>query len=214
MHYSMWSKHGGKWRDRRREKHCHFSFSWIACVAWRFCRAGRTSGVFQVAPAPISSRFLYPRPPLLLSAPNQNRHATQAISWMKTTTQTWGLKLKSNDFQSYPREKQQLMEEKHADSIRKVLCKSFIQWFWELNLRSFKYWVDCFDLLRLSVFFCCCWSTLKWKFRNITKHFKSGPSGNQLVLFSLESWCRPRRTSGLYKENKTNCFPWDLTSSV
>ena len=32
----------------------------------------------NVAPAPISSRFLCPRPPLLLSAPNQNRHATQA----------------------------------------------------------------------------------------------------------------------------------------
>ena len=32
----------------------------------------------------------------------------------------------------------------------------------------------------------------------------SGPSGNQLVLFSLES-CR---------ENKTNCFPRDLTLSV
>ena len=66
----------------------HFYFS-IACVAWRFCRAGRRSGeaarkiktacpVFQVAPAPISSRFLCPRPPLLLSLPNQNRHATQA----------------------------------------------------------------------------------------------------------------------------------------
>ena len=26
----------------------------------------------------VSSRFLCPRPPLLLSAPNQNRHATQA----------------------------------------------------------------------------------------------------------------------------------------
>jgi len=36
--------------------------------------------VFQVAPTPISSRFLCPRPPLLLSAPNQNRHATQAIN--------------------------------------------------------------------------------------------------------------------------------------
>ena len=34
----------------------------------------------QVAPAPISSRFLCPRPPLLLSSPNQNRHATQATS--------------------------------------------------------------------------------------------------------------------------------------
>ena len=32
----------------------------------------------KVAPAPNSPRFLCPRPPLLLSAPNQNRHATQA----------------------------------------------------------------------------------------------------------------------------------------
>ena len=36
--------------------------------------------VFQVTSAPISSRFLCPRQPLLLSAPNQNRHATQAIN--------------------------------------------------------------------------------------------------------------------------------------
>ena len=59
----------------------------VACVAWRFCRAGRGSGVaanfarearVQVASVPISSRFFCPRPPLLLSAPNQNRHATQA----------------------------------------------------------------------------------------------------------------------------------------
>jgi len=28
-----------------------------------------------------------------------------------------------------PEEKQQLVEEKDADNIRKVLCKSFIQWF-------------------------------------------------------------------------------------
>ena len=50
IHYSTWSKHGGKWHDRRWEKHCQFSFS-----------------------------------------------------WMNTTTPTWSLKLKSNDFQSYPR---------------------------------------------------------------------------------------------------------------
>ena len=60
----------------------------LACVAWRFCRAGRTercsreirarSPREKVASAPISSRFLCPRPPSLLSAPNQNRHATQA----------------------------------------------------------------------------------------------------------------------------------------
>ena len=63
----------------------------LARVARWFCRAGRTSAEarenerrsreknktrFSVAPDPISSRFLCPRPPLLLS--NQNRHATQA----------------------------------------------------------------------------------------------------------------------------------------
>ena len=34
----------------------------------------------EVAPAPISSWFLFPRPPLLLSVPNQNHHATQAMT--------------------------------------------------------------------------------------------------------------------------------------
>ena len=53
----------------------------LACVAWRFCRAGR---------APISSRFLCPRPPLLLSAPNQNRHATQATN-APEVKRTWYL---------------------------------------------------------------------------------------------------------------------------
>ena len=69
----------------------------LVCVAWRFCRAGRRRGVGSPrnsrakrartsgeaarkikTSAPISSRFLCRRPPLLLSAPNQNRHATQA----------------------------------------------------------------------------------------------------------------------------------------
>ena len=36
-----------------------------------------------VRPGPISSRFLCPRLPLLLSAPNQNRHATQATGSQK-----------------------------------------------------------------------------------------------------------------------------------
>ena len=63
----------------------------IACVAWRFCRAGRTSGV--VAPAPISSRFLYPRLPLLLSAPNQNRHATQATDTKMSQTKSHNVPL-------------------------------------------------------------------------------------------------------------------------
>ena len=60
----------------------------LAFVAWRFCQAGRMSGQaarkikIQVARAPISSQFLCPRPSLLLSAPNQNRHATQAnVFW-------------------------------------------------------------------------------------------------------------------------------------
>ena len=35
----------------------------------------------KVVPAPVSSRFLCPCPPLLLSAPNQNRHATKATSF-------------------------------------------------------------------------------------------------------------------------------------
>ena len=39
--------------------------------------AARKMKTFQVAPAPISSRFLCPRPPLLFSALNRNRHATQ-----------------------------------------------------------------------------------------------------------------------------------------
>ena len=47
----------------------------------------RDRHAFQVAPAPISSRFLCPRPPLLLSAPNQNRHATQAsLTWFQAFT--------------------------------------------------------------------------------------------------------------------------------
>ena len=130
IYYSKWSEHGGKWRDRRREKHCQFSFSWMNATTF-------------------------------------------------TITQTWSLKLKSNDFQ-------QLVEEKDADNIRKVLFKSFIQWLWELNLCSYKYRV---------VLFCCCWSTLEWKSRNITKHLMSGPSG-KLVLFSLQSWCFPRLRLG------------------
>ena len=42
--------------------------------------------VFQVAPAPISLWFLFPRPPLLFSAPNQNHHAAQAKNMLKEDT--------------------------------------------------------------------------------------------------------------------------------
>ena len=84
---------------------------------------------------------------------NTARSCQFSFSWMNTTTQTRSLKLKSKVI---PEEKQQLVEEKDADNIRKVLCKSFIQWFWELNLCCYKYRVDCFGSLRL--FSCCCWS--------------------------------------------------------
>ena len=39
-------------------------------------------------------------------------------------------------FKVVPEEKHQLVEEKDIDNIRKVLCKSFIQWFEELNLST------------------------------------------------------------------------------
>ena len=71
------------------------------------------------------------------------------------TTQTWRFRLKSKAtiFKVILEEKQQLVEEKDADNVRKILYKSFIQWFWELILFSYKYRVHCFDPLRL--FFCC-----------------------------------------------------------
>ena len=211
--------------------------------------------VFQVAPAPISSRFLCPRPPLLLSAPNQNRHATQAMDmtnlvprelhlvsdkykqytsysathgrYLIFTELTLGLhhiafvalliaesqmvlgllgrvatrgsnkkgrkntacshfqgwtqqhkhkasRVKATIFKAIPEEKQHLVEEKDAANIGKVLCKSFIQWFWELNLCSYKYRVECLfwlaPVIRLLL--------LKWKSRNITKHLMSDPKRN------------------------------------
>ena len=45
----------------------------------------------------------------------------------------------------------------------------------------------------------------------------SGQSGNQLVLFCLESSCFPRLRLWKHqdsRENKTNCFPRGLTLSV
>ena len=59
----------------------------VTCAARRFCRehdwAAKQQKRAQSSrerggnPAPISSRFLCPRPPFLFSAPNQNRHAIQ-----------------------------------------------------------------------------------------------------------------------------------------
>ena len=45
---------------------------------------------------------------------------------MKTTAQTQSL---NKAKKAIPEENQQLVEEKDADNIRKVLCKSLIQWF-------------------------------------------------------------------------------------
>ena len=45
------------------------------------------------------------------------------------TTKTRNLKLKATIFKVIPEEQQQLVQEKDADNIRKVLCKSSIQWF-------------------------------------------------------------------------------------
>ena len=59
-----------------------------------------------------------------------------------------------------------------------------------------------------------CYSFEVKRFRNTTKHWRSGPSGNQLVFFSREPWCFPRQSRGKHqdsRENKTNCFPRDLT---
>ena len=41
------------------------------------------------APAPISSRFLCPRPPILLSAPNQNLYATQGSPRLSLLCRSW-----------------------------------------------------------------------------------------------------------------------------
>ena len=82
--------------------------------------------------------------------------------------------LKATIFKAIPEEKQHLVEEKGAANIGKVLCKSFIQWFWELNLCSYKYRVECLfwlaPVIRLLL--------LKWKSRNITKHLMSDPKRN------------------------------------
>ena len=52
--------------------------STLTCVAWRFCRAGRRSGV---ATKNFRSNLLaVSLPSPAFSSPNQNRHATQATS--------------------------------------------------------------------------------------------------------------------------------------
>ena len=65
-------------------------FWFLSCVAWLFCRDHFWSAKPQAkfALAPISLRFLCPRPLLLLCAPNQNRHATQTI-WFFSFPTSW-----------------------------------------------------------------------------------------------------------------------------
>ena len=44
-----------------------------------------------------------------------------------------------------------------------------------------------------------------------------GPSGNQLVLFFVESWSFPPLRLGKHgdsRDNKTDCFPWNHTLSA
>ena len=51
----------------------------MAVLSSRAHPAKSRTAKFAREAIPISSRFLCPRRPLLLSAPNQNRHATHAI---------------------------------------------------------------------------------------------------------------------------------------
>ena len=88
---------------------------------------------------------------------------TASFLFYELTQQHKHGKKKAMIFKVIPEEKQQLVGEKDADNIRnrrKVLCKSFIQWFGELNLCYYKYRVDCFGSLRL-LFCCCCSESLE-----------------------------------------------------
>ena len=75
----IWSKHGERWCDRRREKHCLFS-----------------------------------------------------LQWMNMTIQTRSLKLKSDDFQSYPKRNIAAKDEKGVDDARKY------KYFVNCSFSSFK----------------------------------------------------------------------------
>ena len=61
-------------------------------AANRARKDARTNGdaTRKITPAPIFSRFLCPRPPMLLRAPNQNRHATQAMQIYKMVSPETG----------------------------------------------------------------------------------------------------------------------------
>ena len=78
---------------------------------------------------------------------NTARSCQFSFSRMNTTTPNMKPQAKKQRFlklsKKFPEEKQQLVEENDADNIRKVLCKSFIQWFRELKVCCYKYKVDC-----------------------------------------------------------------------
>ena len=125
LHYSTWSKHGGKWRDRRREKHCQFFFY----VNEYNLRSGPILAVLihSLQWLPLKLVFVSPCPPEcyfqsetkiepdLIGLEWTQQHKHEASSWKATL------------FKVIPGEKQQLVEEKDADNIRTVLCKSFIK---------------------------------------------------------------------------------------
>ena len=88
--------------SRAQERRSHEKF---AREARENERRSREKNKNQVASAPISSRFLCPRPPLLLGAPNQNRHATQANPYrdliMLGDFQIGNLQLQKSVFSEY-----------------------------------------------------------------------------------------------------------------
>ena len=113
-------------------------------------------------------------------------------------TQTRNLKLiKKQRYlklsQKFPEEKQQLLEEKDADNIRKVLCKLFIQWF--ENLICVDRSTESTVLVRSGYSFVAV----------EVKVYKYNRLGSQFVLFSLDRVLMFPLT--LSWENKTNCSP-------
>ena len=81
--------------DKNGSFDCQFSTT-LKPPYWMFSRISE----FQVAPTPISSRFLCPSPPLLLSAPNQNRHKCYAL--LRRLGKDWNVrKLRSNPLEDY-----------------------------------------------------------------------------------------------------------------
>ena len=73
----VWSSLFNGWIDG------YFVNIWFEVIPLRMIYSLRSMAVFsgRSAVAPVSSRFLCPRPPLLLCVQNQNRRATQATAF-------------------------------------------------------------------------------------------------------------------------------------